>query len=108
MSYAGISTKKKIVVKCKPITQNVLFSIFYTIFIQSMNIKNNDSFLLERRVFVMVCSDFYFFEMPCTDHLGKKRNALSISKILNSINNCLWPVEILVPLDEFHLKEYCQ
>ena len=50
MSYAGISIKKKIVVKCKPITQNVLFSIFYTIFIQSMNINNNDSFLLERRV----------------------------------------------------------
>ena len=78
-------------------------------FIQPMNIKNNNSFLLERSVFVMVCSHFYFFEIPCTDYLGKKRNTLSKPKIsLNSINNCIWPVEILVPLDKFHLKEYCQ
>ena len=52
--------------------QKVLFSILYIIFIRSMNIKNNNSFLLERSIFVMICSHFYFFEIPCTDQLGKK------------------------------------
>ena len=88
------------------ITQKVPFSTFYTIFIQSIKTKN-DSLLLERSIFVMVCSHFYFFEIPCTYHIWKKL-ALSKSKILNSINNFIWPVEILAPLDEFHLKEYCQ
>ena len=112
MSYAEYfkkkKKKKKVEVKCKLIIQKVLFSIFHIIFIQSMNIKNNEPFLLERSVFFMVCS-YLFFEISCTDHLGKKRSALSKSKIsLNSINNCIWSVGILLPLDKFHLKEYCQ
>ena len=56
----------------------LLFSIFYIIFIQSMNIKNNDSSLLERSIENRICyglfSLVFFWKHPvhCTDHLQKK------------------------------------
>ena len=104
MSYAGYFKKKIIIkkeVKCKPITQKVLFSILYITFIQSINIKNNHS--------LWSALTFIFLKYAVQTIWDKKRYALSKSKIsLNSINNCIWPVEILVPLDEIHLKEYCQ